>query len=237
MPCEKYRETLIEAAATSAAPSRELRSHLDGCTSCRAAYTEELQLFAAIDVGVRITANSEVPLSFLPRLRARLEDVAAPQRRWMPSLIFAGAAVAIVLTAFIVSHARHTSSVDSAKQLPVTPSGETPATPTRRDAASLSATEASSHPNHRRPLRDGSARQATASVHLEVIVPPDEREAFARFIATMQEGRDVTVAFVKPPPNKVEEPMSVALLQIAELEVQPLEGAGSEVPDSTEEKQ
>jgi hypothetical protein len=237
MPCENYREALIEAAATSAAPSRELRSHLDGCTPCRAAFAEEVQLFAAIDAGVRTTANSEVPLSFLPRVRTRLEDVAAPQRGWVPSLIFAGAAVAIALTIFIVTHGRPTKRDDLAKRVPITPSREVQASPAGHDAAGPPAIQAFSHPNHRRPLRDAGARQATVSVQFEVIVPPDEREAFARFIATMQEGRDVTVAFVKPPLNKVEEPMSVALLQIAELEVQPLEGAESEVPDSTEEKQ
>jgi hypothetical protein len=235
MPCENYREALIEEAATGAAPVSELRAHLDACASCRAAFAEEVRLFAAIDAGVRTTANSEVPLSFLPRLRARLEDVAAPQRSWMPSLIFAGAAVAIALTIFIVTHGRPTKRDDLAKRVPVTPSREVQASPAGRDAAGPPAIQAFSHPNHRRPLRDAGARQATASVQFEVIVPPDEREAFARFIATMQEGRDVAQAFVTPVPDKTEEPMSVALLQIAELEVKPLERSQGETPDSTQE--
>lgn len=237
MPCENYREALIGAAAAGATPSRELRSHLDACGSCRAAFAEEVQLFAAIDAGVRTTANSEVPLRFLPRLRARLEDVAAPRRRWMPSLIFAGAAVAIALTAFIVIHTRHTPGDDSAKQLPVTPSLVTPVTPARRDAAELPAMKAFSHPNHRRPLRDGSARQATTSVQFEVIVPPDEREALARFVAAVRGRSEVAVALVTPIPEKTADPMKVDLLQIAELEVKPLERAEGEAPDSLEEKQ
>ncbi|HEY2548653.1 MAG TPA: hypothetical protein VGI46_21440, partial [Candidatus Acidoferrum sp.] len=74
------------------------------------------------------------------------------------------------------------------------------------------------------------------SSHFEVIVPPDEREALARFVATMQERSGLPLAVVTRVPDKTDEPMSVALLQIAELEVKPLERAESEAPDSIEEE-
>jgi hypothetical protein len=239
MPCEDYREALIKTAATGVAPSREFCSHLDACASCRTAFAEELQLFAAIDSGVRATANSEVPLSFLPRMHARLADAAAPQRRWMPSLIFAGAAAAIALLAFTATRPRHSRRDDSAKQIPVTSSREVQGTPADPDAAGFPAIEASSHPNHRQPLRNSSTLHATASTsaQLEVIVPPSEREALAHFISTMQEGSGATVALVNPVPNKKDEPMSVKPLVIAKLEVKPLEKIEGETPDSTEEEQ
>src|SRR5277367_1821229 len=79
MPCENYREALTEAAAADAVPSGELRSHLDACASCRTAFTEEQQLFAAIDTGLRASANSDVPATFLPRVRANLENTSTTE--------------------------------------------------------------------------------------------------------------------------------------------------------------
>ena len=94
MPCENHREALTEAAATGSAPSRKVRSHLDICASCREAFTEEQQLFAAIDTGLRARASTDVPPTFLPRVRASLENASGSERRWMPFLIFAAASAA-----------------------------------------------------------------------------------------------------------------------------------------------
>ena len=68
-------------------------------------------------------------------------------------------------------------------------------------------------------------------------MPPDEREAFVHFVASMQEGNDNALALVTSGPEKKEDPMSVAPLQIAKLEVRRLEGLECEVPDSTQENQ
>ena len=108
MPCENYREALIEAAATGAAPSRELRLHMDACASCSAAFAEELQLFVAIDSGVRATANSEVPASLLPRVRARLNEHPATRRFWIPAWAAVAAVAALVFAASIASGDRAT---------------------------------------------------------------------------------------------------------------------------------
>ncbi|MGA2095311.1 MAG: hypothetical protein ABSH39_03355 [Candidatus Acidiferrum sp.] len=239
MPCENYREALIEAAAAGNAPARELRLHRDSCASCRASFDEERQLFAAIDADLRAAVNSEMPPAFFARVRAHLDIAATPRPRWMPSLIFASAAVAVVFLLLVAIHALHTPGKDLVRQLPValltTPSRETPAVPGRQDAAGLPA-RAASHPNRVPALRNAGALHgaASTSIQLEVIVPPDERQGLTHFIATMQEGRDLTVA---PAPNMKDERMSMPLLQIAELEVQPLEMDKSDVPDSKKEKQ
>ena len=67
MPCQHYKDALIEVAASGSAPQGELRVHLDECASCRAAFAEEQSFFAAIDSGVRAAANIDVPPSLLPR--------------------------------------------------------------------------------------------------------------------------------------------------------------------------
>jgi hypothetical protein len=238
MPCENYREALIDAAAADSEPARELRSHLDVCASCRAAFTEERQLFAAIDTAVCAIANAEVPHSFLPCVRTSLEDVSASQRRWTPLLIFAAASAAIVITAFIAMRPNHAAKIDQSKQIYSAPTHETSEIPVRREATGTSSI-AASNGSHRTPQRRNftPSDSVRSSGKVEVIVPPDEREAFAHFVASMQVRSDNALALVTSGPEKKEDPMTVAPLQIAKLEVRRLEGLEGEAPDSTQENQ
>lgn len=98
MPCENYREALREAVVVGAEPSSQLRLHLDVCPSCRAALDEESQLLAAIDSGLCMAANAEVPASLLPRVKAKLNERAFPCFSWIPAFAVIAASVAIVIT-------------------------------------------------------------------------------------------------------------------------------------------
>jgi len=236
MPCENYREALIEAAAVDARLSPELRAHLDACTSCRASFVEETQLFAAIDTGLRTAANAEVPPSFFPGVRASLLDDSASRRGWRPFLIFAAAAVAMALTVLITARPRHTIKDNQAKQIfSASPREKTEAS--AREASGTRAILASSH-SYRTPHERNTAPANSASLHvMDVLVPPEEREAFARFI-TSQPGRSgVVIAVVAAATENQDNRLSVEPLEIAELEVKPLEALASEVPDGTEEEQ
>ena len=62
----------------------------------RATLAEELQLFVAIDTGVRASANSEMPASLLPRVRVKLNELSVPRRSWIPTYVAVTAAVALV---------------------------------------------------------------------------------------------------------------------------------------------
>jgi hypothetical protein len=97
MSCTHYKNTLIEAAASGAELQGDLRAHLAECSDCRAAFEQERSLFASIDAGLHVTANAEMPASLLPRVRVRLDEVAAPRRIWASNWVaFASAAVIIV---------------------------------------------------------------------------------------------------------------------------------------------
>jgi hypothetical protein len=85
--------------------------------------------------------------------------------------------------------------------------------------------------------RNSAPTNSTSSNQLEVIVPPDERKAFARFVASMQDRSDDALTLVTSGPEKKDVPMSVVPLQIAKLEVRRLEGLEVEVPDSPQENQ
>jgi hypothetical protein len=237
MPCENYREALTEAAATDSAPSRELRSHLGACASCRAAFTAEQHLFAAIDAGLRARANTDVPPTFLPRVRASLERVSASQRRWTPFLVFAAASAAIVLMLFIATRPRHGVSDAQARQIFSAPPREKPETSARSEASGTRAIVASSHSRRAEPLRNSPPANSASSSQFEVLVPPEEREALARFISLQPERTEVVIAVVAPVRDDKDTLLSVKPLEIAELAVTPLEALASEVPDGEEEKQ
>jgi hypothetical protein len=53
----------------------------------------------------------------------------------------------------------------------------------------------------------------------EVLVPPDEREALARFIVVLQERMEVAVAFVTVAMPTKDESANLEPLQINELEI------------------
>jgi hypothetical protein len=236
MPCENYREALTEAAATDSPPSRELRLHLDACVSCRSAFSEELQLFAAIDTGLR-AANADVPPTFLPRVRASLENASASQSRLAPFLIFAAASAAIVLMVFIAARPRQEIKDTQARQIFSVPPRENPEINARSEASGTPAIAASSHSYRAAPRRNSTPPNSASSTRLEVLVPPQEREGLARFISSQQERSDVVVALVAPAQDHKDMLLSVKPLEIAELEVLPLASPESEVPDGTEEKQ
>jgi hypothetical protein len=236
MLCENYREALIEAAAVGARLSPELRSHLDACVSCRAALVEETQLFAAIDAGLRTAANAEVPPSFFPGVRASLLDDVASERGWKPFLIFAAAAVAIVLTVFITARSRHTIYDNQAKQIFSASPREKLEASARGEASGTRAIVAPSRSYRVQHQRNTASADSASSNAMDVLVPPEEREAFARFIGSQPGRGDVVIAGVAAAPDNEDKRLSVEPLEISELEVKPLEALASEVPDGTDEQ-
>jgi len=228
---------LIEAAAAGGASSGELRSHLDACHVCHAAFTEERQLFAAIDTGLRANANAEVPTSFLPQVRARLEDAPEADRRWTPFLIFATGSAAIALTLFIASRPRQATNDNQAKQTLGVPFSETPAKPVSEEVVGSRNTAVAIGARRAPQRRDSNSVSSASSAGLEVIVPADERESFARFVSARQERSDVAIAVVAPATGHEDASISVEPLMITKLEVTPLELLESGAPDSAQEEQ
>ncbi len=229
MPCERYQNALIEAAASSTAPQGELRAHLAACAACRTAFAQEQSLFSSMDEGLRATANADVPASLLPRVRVRLADEAAPRRMWTQPMIFAAASVALALAIFLVVRPHHTRPDNQAKQTAQIPVSETPATNARGQNSGPATQIVSSNVNNSQTPGHSTFLRPVASSQPEVLVPPDEREAFSRFVITVQEHGDVAAALLAPSPKKQDALVTVEPLQIADLEVKPLEGRETEI--------
>jgi hypothetical protein len=236
MPCEHYKDSLVEAAATGAGPQGELRAHLTACASCRAAYAEEQSVFASIDTGLRKIANTEIPFSLLPRVRAALDEESMSPQRWMQPLVFASASVLFVLVIFLVARPHRAGPYNLAKQTPGIPAHEASTVATRNENAGSGVQVISSNTSHSESKRNSTLPHSVASSQPEVLVPLDEREALARFVATVRERSDVATALLTPAQKKNDALVSLDPLQIADLELKPLEGTETEVSDREGEK-
>ena len=237
MPCENYKDALIEAAVSGFEPRGELRAHLDTCASCRAAFEQEQALFASIDAGLHVTANADVPASLLPRVRARLDETVVTQRRWFQPLIFAAASVALTFAIFLLTRPLHPRPDSQANQAPQIPVSQSPVTNAGDQNSGVSTQIVSSNVNNSQMLGHSTLLRPVASGQPEVLVPPDEREAFARFVVVLGERREVALALVTPAPQTKNEPASLEPLQINGLEIKPLEERQTEVSDGAEQKQ
>ncbi len=237
MPCQHYKNALIEAAASGAQPQGDLRAHLAGCADCRAAFAQEQSLFASIDAGLHVAANAEAPASLLPRVRARLDEAVAKQRRWLQPVILAAASVALTFAIFLFARPHPSRPDNQAKQTPQILGSETLVKNARPQVSGPATQIVSSTANKSQTRVHSTLLRTVASSQLEVLVPPDEREAFARFVAVLGERREVALALATPAPQTKDEPAGLEPLQINGLEIKLLAGTESEQSDGAEQKQ
>jgi hypothetical protein len=184
---------------------------------------------------MRAAVNADVPPSLLPRVRARLADEAAPCRMWTQPLIFAAASVALALAIFLVVRPHHTRLDNQAKQTPQIPVSETPATNARGQKPGPATQIVSSNLNNSRTPDHSTFFSLFASSKPDVLVPPDEREAFFSFVFTVQQRRVVAAALLAPSPKKQDALVTLEPLQIADLQVKPLEGRETEISGGVSE--
>jgi hypothetical protein len=172
-----------------------------------------------------------VPTSLLPRVRERLGEEVASQRHRFQPLIFATASVVLAIAIFLFARSPHSRPNSLAKQTPQIPIRDTPVNSAPRENSGAAPQIVSSNANKSQTQLHSTLLRSVASSQPEVLVPPDEREAYARFVATLQKRSEAAVALVTVSSGLKGEPASLRPLQIDPLEVKPLEGTESEESD------
>jgi hypothetical protein len=223
MPCQHYKDALIEAAASGAQPQGYLHAHLNVCLDCRAAFEQEQSLFSSIDAGLHLTANPEVPPSLLPRVRARLDEAAATRRGWMPQW-FALASAALMVVAFLAARAVWRTNV---VQKPIETARKTSVPP------QLTPPPENHNPVVVRPVEKNpvSQRQFAIDKNLlaletlisgktmpEVLVPRDQEILLAEYAAQWRLHAHAPL-LAQDSDATILPPLQVAPIQIAELDV------------------
>ncbi|MCL6638480.1 MAG: hypothetical protein K6T80_02200, partial [Firmicutes bacterium] len=207
MSCKAYLERLSEALLHGDAGLGEaLAAHVRTCAKCAEFYEAQKRLLGAMDLGVRAMVNEEMPVSLLPGVRARMETVQIMRQRPRFSWAAGLAVVCVVLFAGGTLQNKHWRSADSAGPLNVASAGKNVPAPTIPTAKA-------------EPSRGGKRWEAAIkkpkppSESLpEVIVLPEEREAFARFIAEAPLDRENAADLAHTAHPGDELPMDIALL-------------------------
>jgi len=222
MNCRQYQERILNAFAAGEVTFPDaLVEHQRNCRACRAYWESQASLFCGIDAGVKAIANEEVPRSLAPGLRALLNDELPPPSSWMPAWEVAAVAAAILAVSFgsiLYRPVRHT----------VSPNDRVPAHSVESPVAVVRRLAEDARPSPSRELKRTGARAFghsavnSAAAMPEVIVLPEERAAFARFVADTPE-QGVVLAVARAAPSNEDVSFQIAVLEIHELEVQSLD--------------
>ncbi len=229
--CEDYRTALTDAVAAAVQPSFEIRSHLDACASCRVAFAEETQLFAAINKAVRAAANAEVPVSLFPRVRARLNEQSVPRHSWIPaSVAFAAASALIVAFIFVRGHRREGAEPN----LQMNIAARNPAPKTIPDALAAAVVPSRTQAAKREP---GNRRLVTRGNQVErvsVLIPAGQKRAVDALLAGLRNRASKADMLVAEHPEQPSQDLQLWPLTISPIEIKSLAIMGEE---SAPEKQ
>jgi hypothetical protein len=227
MLCDKYKETLIESAASGAALPNPVREHVDTCAHCRTTLATQEALVTSVDAGLRSRASARVPSNFDHRVRAALQGQTSLERRLHSSLFAFGsvAAAAAVVMGVFLTPSPHRSRKEGPPKSVVqskssTPEQDSPAAASRTrmptsPAALYSRTSAlkiSPLPNALAPGNDQP----------EVLVPQGQEELLVKYMEGVA-ARRAQAAFSASLQHEADmKPMEVPSTEISELIVKPL---------------
>jgi hypothetical protein len=242
MPCEKYQDALIDLVAKDAEPRRDALAHLDACISCRSYFEQEQSLFASIDSGVHLRVNASLPVALVQRLQARVAQEPAPPRQLLPAWVLASAAmtVIIILSVSFVRHSNgrlangqviarsHRASTVSGSSNKFSSSAD-PATHSVTNPVSMASLSGPRRTTNRRLERQKDAEKSTGA---EILVPGDQEMLLAEYGRVLRRRR-FTFATLSMPKHTFE-PLLISVVEISELEVEPLSEPllGSPAPPS-----
>lgn len=223
MNCQQCQQKILDSLASGASHvTPEVAAHQNSCPACAQFFATQQNLFHAIDAGLQSFVNQPVPPSLLPTVRARLDENSEARRSVFVSLGLASIA-ALAILAFAVPYAlyRPHNAVNSEK-LASTSRQQAAAPQVVGDATTIQA-----HPEAVRVLPVSNHGRNATKVP-EVIVPAEERQAFAKFLAEAPQRPQVALAFTHPATGVSGALNETALLRIDPVEVKSLDGTDNE---------
>jgi hypothetical protein len=223
MPCQHYKDALIDTAASDAQPQGDLRAHLANCDACRATFAQEQALFSSIDAGLHVTATAKVPASLLPRVCARLDEVSVPRRTWVANWLVLATATGVLVTLLAARAVWRTNvvqkPVETAEKTSVPPRVTPP--PQKQDLVVVPPVEKNSDSQHQLAVAKKPKEHETplrAEIMPEVLVPRGEEVLLAEYAAQWRlHARAPLLA--QDADSTVLVPLQVAQIQIAQLDV------------------
>jgi hypothetical protein len=221
MLCDKYKEELIEAAASGAALPGGLREHVEACALCGARLAAERTLFAAVDAGLHKAANAKVrSSSFLPNVKASLATETLPTRNPIPCWAFVCATGALALAAAFLSVPR--GAHDKARTEAVTVPSKVPAGAGRLELSLTS--------EHKTRYSAGAFRAAEQenvprimSHEPEVLIQPGEEEFLKRLYVAVRNPERYAAPVVTDNHEVTPKPLVIEQIEVRDLKIENLD--------------
>jgi hypothetical protein len=220
MNCEGYRDRLIDALASGESSlAGDVAAHLRGCAECKGFYEAQVNLFGAIDSGVRAMVNESVPGSLLSGVRARIGEAQTARTDWKISWSLAALATVVVLMA--VGFTARRGPRPTGVPVETAASARTVSEKTTRDLPP----EEAVHPVVRRSRGESGelfSNTESATASSEVLVPAGELAGYEQYIRTVRVGNRSLAKEVKFVDAIEIAPQEIAQLQIKKLEMNSL---------------
>ncbi len=232
MLCDKYKDALIEAAASGVALPSAVREHVNLCAQCGGIFAAQESLFALVDAGLRSRANATLAANFDQRARAALQIAADRERKWYSPVTAFGslaAAAALLMAILLAQNVKH-GAKDTAGHL----ESKLVASPHSPVQSGNGKNPGPSSP--RRVYDRGNAlrtlQRSKSSVRRqdqpEVLVPVGQEELLAKYmerVAARKARVTFSAADLQHDPNM--KPVEVPSIEISELVVKPLSDLSS----------
>jgi hypothetical protein len=175
-----------------------------------------------MEQGLRERVNEELPLGFAARVRARMNEQAAPRRRWILSWVPAwgavAAAAALAAGLLIVHTLRHDAGRQENPAIPVA-HNVAPHVPGELPPLNLAKTPSKKAVGQGSRIHTGIAKVAPAQP--EVLLPAGQKRAMARLVEGLRSGEVQGDLFLAE--NRELQSVQIAPLEIGVVELKPLE--------------
>jgi len=215
MKCKNDRDALLETAAGNV--KGKILAQVEECSPCRASRQQEHVLFDTIDQTLR-ARMAEMPRDgFLADVRARISLEPEPRSLMNPVWILATASVMVAMLATVATWKTRLRPEPPVVSVPTLSTADASPQPKVAPPKAIETLHGSVHRQG-----NGQTVATSATAEPEVLVPPDEREALARFITHLRAQDEVVVAFASPAPTEKSEPTEIPPLEISRLQFKPL---------------
>jgi len=221
MNCERYREKWGYALARGeGVPNGDLAVHIRDCAACRVFCETQVQLFAAIDAGVKTMANEVMPASLMPGVRVKMEGGPRTGSWWRVSWVTAAVVTVAFTIALVGIHRGNERITESPRFACVTP---------ETAKASGVVQNRTREPRHEGGRSRHIGKTPSQPEHMpKVIILAEEREAFVKFVAAVPENQELAIGLMHPVPKQELVPVDIALLKIEQLQLPPLAASEEE---------
>ena len=224
MSCKGYWDRLVSALASGGGSlDGDVAAHLGTCAECEKFFEAHVNLFGAIDSGVRAMVNESVPASLLPGVRTRMEEERMGSSWFLTLMPVAGILLVALLIAVPVvryglrSGAVRVAGIPERKEIGPEPRSAVANVPEEFEASAVKKVRSARH-----VAGSTAAQPGAQAVGVEVLVDPEESRGLRRLAEVVRESPRWAMAMLHPAEVPSSHVDVIRPVQFSDLEIKPL---------------